>query len=166
MNDPEQDPLLKVCSLLNRHGARYLVAGGHALILHGLVRTTEDVDILIEESDDNFRRVIAALSEMEDHAAAELTPADFIDNVVVKVADEVEVDVSRRAWKLSYAEAAPHAASVVIDGVQVPYLGLGDLIKSKETYREKDRMDLAYLRMLAEGSGRTGQQDKDWRPFS
>ena len=153
--EPVQDPLLKVCSLLNEQEACYLVVGGHALILHGLVRTTEDVDLLVEDSEDNYRRVIAALSQLEDHAAAELTPADFADNAVVKIADEIEVDVSRRAWKLSYAEAIPNAASVVIDGVRVPYAGLGDLIKSKDTYREKDRLDLAQLQRLARERGRT-----------
>ncbi|MDD2240799.1 MAG: hypothetical protein PHI93_09100 [Kiritimatiellae bacterium] len=148
MAAPEQDPLLKVCTLLNRHGARYLVVGGHALILHGMVRTTADVDILVEESDENYRSVIAALSELEDRAAAELVPCDFVDNMVVKIADEVEVDISRRAWKLSYADAIPNALDVMIDGVRVPYVSLGDLIKSKETYREKDRLDVEQLRRL------------------
>lgn len=148
MAAPEQDPLLKVCALLNRHGARYLVVGGHALILHGMVRTTADVDILVEESDENYRSVIAALSELEDRAAAELAPCDFVNNVVVKIADEVEVDISRRAWKLSYADAIPNALDVMIDGVRVPYVSLEDLIKSKETYREKDRLDVEQLRRL------------------
>ena len=161
MIEPPQDPLLKVCSLLNEQKASYLVVGGHALILHGLVRTTEDVDLLVEDSEDNYRRMIAALSRLEDHAAAELTPADFTDNVVVKIADEIEVDVRRRAWKLSYAEAIPNAASVVIDGVRVPYMGLGDLIKSKDTCRDKDRLDLAQLQRLAQERGRTGKWQKE-----
>jgi hypothetical protein len=42
--------------------------------LHGYVRATMDVDILIPEDLENHARVIAALSELEDHAAAELTP--------------------------------------------------------------------------------------------
>lgn len=142
-------PLLRVCSLLNRHGARYLVVGGHACILHGLVRTTEDVDILVEECEENYRRVIAALAEMEDHAAAELTPADIRDHVVVKVADEVEVDVSRRAWSVSYAEAAGGAFIVSAEGVDVPVIGLPDLIRSKQTCRERDAADLAFLKDLA-----------------
>ena len=43
----DHDPLLRVCSLLNKHSAKYLIVGGHACILHGLVRTTEDVDLLV-----------------------------------------------------------------------------------------------------------------------
>lgn len=144
------DPLALVCNLLNRHQAQYLVVGGQACILHGLVRTTEDVDILIAESEENYERVIAALSEMEDHAARELTPADLRDHVVVKVADEVEVDVSRRAWKVSYADAVGSSLSTDIEGVLIPYASLDMLIKSKDTYREQDKADLLKLKQLAE----------------
>lgn len=142
------DPLVRVCSLLNRHGARYVIVGGHACILHGLVRTTEDVDLLVEDNDDNFARVIAALSELEDGAARELTVADLRDNVVVKVADEVEVDISKSAWKVSFADALADIEQVVIDGVTIPYAGLHTLIRTKETYRDVDRTDLARLRQL------------------
>lgn len=150
MSDGTSKPLLRVCSLLNKHGARYLVVGGRALILHGIVRLTEDVDILIEESEDNCARVIAALSELEDHAAAELAPRDLLDNVVVKIADEVEVDVSIRAWKVTYQEAIGDALATIIEGVRIPYLNLEWLIASKETYREQDQVDCHQLRLLKE----------------
>ncbi len=125
-----------------------MIIGGHACILHGLVRTTEDVDILVDDFEDNYRRIIAALSELEDGAARELTPQDFQENVVVKIADEVEVDVSRQAWKVSYADARNSICYTEIDGVRIPYAGLRSLIASKETYREQDRADLLRLRAL------------------
>lgn len=143
-----EDPLARVCDLLNREGARYVVVGGQAGILHGLVRTTEDVDLLIEESDENYARVIRALSNLADGAAAELTPDDLRDNVVVKVADEVEVDISRRAWTVDYVEAARDALAVDIEGVRIPYASLPALIRSKSTYREQDRADLVRLEAL------------------
>lgn len=146
----EVDPLVRVCSLLNKHGARYLVIGGHACILHGLVRTTEDVDLLIEDAEENFRKVIAALSELEDGAAAELTPKDLAENVVVKIADEVEVDVSRIAWKVSFIDAIVSAIQTEIEGVKIPYVDLKTLIATKDTYREQDRADIAHLRRLLE----------------
>lgn len=140
--------LLSVCSLLNKHGARYLVIGGYACILHGLVRTTEDVDILVEESPENYLKVRDALAELPDHAAKDLTIEDFADNVVIKVADAVEVDVSRRAWKVDYASAAGSAKRRTIEGIEVPYLGISDLILSKQTYREKDVADRVQLERL------------------
>ncbi len=138
-------PLLKVCRLLNQAGARYLIIGGQACILHGLVRTTEDVDILIPVDEENGLRVIEGLSALADGAAKELKPRDFIENVVVKIADEVEVDVSTHAWKVTFDEASPLACNVEIDGVAIPFLGLDSLIASKETYREQDVADLQRL---------------------
>jgi hypothetical protein len=144
----DNDPLLRVCSLLNKHSAKYLIIGGHACILHGLVRTTEDVDILVEGSVENLAKVITALSEMEDGAAKELTPRDLLENVIVKIADEVEVDVSRSAWRISYEDAIGSALRVEIDGVNVPYVDLKTLIATKETPREQDRADVERLKCL------------------
>ena len=145
-----KNPLHLVCWLLNRENARYIVVGAQACILHGMVRSTEDVDILIEESEENYPRVIAALAGMADHAAAELTPADLRDNVVLKIADEVEVDVCRRAWKVSYADAIGSVQWAEIEGVKIPYASLPMLIASKETYRDQDRVDVLRLRELAQ----------------
>ena len=144
----ETDPLLRVCSLLNKRSAKYLIIGGHACILHGLVRTTEDVDVLVEGSEDNLKKVIVALSEMEDGAARELTPRDLLENVVVKIADEVEVDVSRHAWKISYEDAIGSALHVEIGNVDVPYVDLKTLIATKETPGEQDRADVVRLKRL------------------
>jgi hypothetical protein len=144
----EQAPLLRVCSLLNNHDAQYLIIGARACWLHGYVRATMDVDILVPEDRENHARVIAALSELEDHAASELTPQDLIDNIVVKIADEVEVDVSTRAWKVSYAEAIRTSLKTTIEGVRIPYLDLQTLIKSKSSEREQDKVDVQRLRSL------------------
>lgn len=147
-------PLLRVCELLNEAGAKYLICGAQACILHGLVRTTEDVDILIQPTEENCRLVIEGLSRMADGAARELTPKDILENVVVKIADEVEVDVSTHAWKVSYADAISSAREVVIDGVKVPFLSLDSLIASKETLREQDAIDrLRLLELKRCGSG-------------
>ncbi len=145
---PEHDSLLHVCALLNKHRAKYLIIGAQACILHSYIRTTEDVDILIPEDLENHARVIAALSELEDHAAAELTPQDFVDNVVVKIADEVEVDVSTHAWKICYADAIGTALTATIQGVEVPYLDLKTLIVSKRTHRDQDQVDVQRLLRL------------------
>lgn len=142
------NPLIRVCALLNAAGAEYLVAGAWALILNSVVRATEDVDILIAAHRTNYERVIQALSQLEDRAAAELTPQDFEENVVIKVADEVEVDVSTQAWTVTYAEALPNALEIEVDGVRIPYLSIPDLIRSKETYQDQDKADIERLRHL------------------
>jgi len=99
------DDLLLVCRLLQQHQARYVLVGACACGLHGMIRSTQDVDLLVEPSTENFQRVIDALSELPDGAARELTVKDLEENVVVKIADAVEVDVAKQAWTLSYEEA-------------------------------------------------------------
>jgi predicted nucleotidyltransferase len=140
------ESLVKVCRLLNEEGVRYLIVGGFAVILHQIPRFTHDVDVLVPDDEDNFRHLITALSKLEDGAAAELSPEDLRDNLVVKIADEIEVDVSRRAWVVTYDEALPGALEEVYRGVRVPYIGLNDLIRSKQTHRDKDRIDIQMLR--------------------
>ena len=141
-------PLIQVCRLLNAKNTEYLVVGAWAMILNSVVRATEDVDILVADNRENFQKVIDALSLLADGAARELTPKDFEENVVIKIADEVEVDVSTRAWTVTYAEAAPNALKIMVDGVAVPYLSLPDLIRSKQTQRDQDRIDVETLRRL------------------
>src|ERR1043166_2083967 len=43
--------------------ARFLVVGAHALAKHGYPRATVDIDIWIDASEDNARRVWRALAE-------------------------------------------------------------------------------------------------------
>jgi hypothetical protein len=113
--------------------------------LHGYVRATVDVDILVPEDLRNHELIIAALSELEDRAAAELIPQDFVENVVVKIADEVEVDVSTRAWTVTYDAGVTTALSALVEGVVIPYVDRRTLIASKQTYRDQDRVDIQRL---------------------
>jgi len=49
-------PLVRVCQLLNEARANYFICGAQACILHGLVRATEDVDILVEATEANCQQ--------------------------------------------------------------------------------------------------------------
>lgn len=90
---PVQDDLVSLCRELNARGAKYLVVGGMAVNVHGYLRATEDIDILLEGSPDNQQRVCAALEYLPDRAILELEGADLRDYVVVRVADEIVVDL-------------------------------------------------------------------------
>lgn len=45
-------------------GIRYAVAGGVALVLHGVVRLTADLDLIIELTSDNISRFIAVMNDL------------------------------------------------------------------------------------------------------
>src|SRR5947199_210949 len=97
----------QVCEALNRSGAKYLVIGGVACILHGYARTTEDVDILIERTEANAGRVLAALARVGYGFASEWAPAEILKRPITVIGDDPAVDVFTVAWKVKYEQAAP-----------------------------------------------------------
>lgn len=153
---PTSEDFLKVCRLLNEAGARYIVMGGWAIIHQGFGRTTEDIDILVECTPENFERVRTGLSGLPDGAAKELTFADVSECLVVRVADEVVVDVMRLACGVDYAVAAPDIEWREVDGLCIPFANAQLLWKTKQTYRAKDELDRDFLRtLLAQRGGDT-----------
>ena len=49
--------------LLNKHDVRYCIIGAFALAFHARPRYTKDIDVLIEATIENARRLLAALDE-------------------------------------------------------------------------------------------------------
>jgi Nucleotidyl transferase of unknown function (DUF2204) len=142
---PRVADLARICRALNAAGARYLLIGGFAVIAHGAGRTTLDIDLLVDDSPENVARVTEALGVLEDHAARDVRPDDVKNYVVVRVADEVVVDIMGRAGGLNYADAIVDAETFQIQGVDVPIASKRTLIRMKNTVRPSDRADREYL---------------------
>jgi hypothetical protein len=137
--------VLRVCGLLNRHRVRYLLAGGVAANLHGSVRATRDVDILVPRDARNMARLVAALGELPYRLAQELDPDEIVHNPVTIVGDDPRVDILTVAWTVTFGEAYPRRLVRRVQGIRVPYLALNDLIASKQTGRATDLADLEVL---------------------
>jgi hypothetical protein len=148
---PEQADLVTLCRELNARGARYIVVGGMAIIQQGFVRATEDIDLLIEKSQENQERVRMALETLPDKAVREMTPTDLENYLVVRVLDEIVIDLMLKTCGIAYEEATSEIERVVIDGVEIPFASAPLLWKMKQTVREKDELDRQFLRMKLEG---------------
>lgn len=131
-----------------------MLAGGVAANLHGVVRSTKDVDILVPRDRANMQRLLDALSKLPNGVARELDVDDVIDKPIVIVGDDPRVDVLTVAWDLRYDEAKSSAVVRTIEGVTVPYLSLKDLIRSKRTGRHQDLADIEILQGLDAGEPR------------
>jgi len=124
---------------------RYLLAGGVAANLHGSVRATKDVDILVPRDARNTARLLDALADLPYGVARELDPADVARAPITIVGDDPRVDILTVAWTVSFEEAWPRRLVRRIGGVRVPYLSRQDLIASKQTGRPADLADLEVL---------------------
>ena len=134
-----------VCGALNEAGANYLVVGGIACILHGYARATSDVDILIERTPENARRVLAGLSRVGYGFARDWAPEEILAHPITVVGDDPAVDIFTVAWSVKYTQAAPRASTVDVEGVRVPLVSIDDLIASKRTGRLQDAADIEVL---------------------
>jgi len=137
--------VLRVCRLLNRGRVRYLLAGGVAANLHGSVRATRDVDLLVPPNPRNMARLLDALGELPFGVARELDAADIATRAITIIGDDPRVDVLTVAWSVTFAQAWPRRIVRRIAGVRVPYLGREDLIASKRTGRASDIADIEQL---------------------
>ena len=156
---PEREDLISLCRELNARGARYVVIGGFAMILAGLPRTTGDVDLIIDVSLENEAKVFAALATLPDRAVLELKPGEVSEYTVVRVCDDITVDLMALASGIDYAEAATSVVMREIEGVVIPFASPELLWRMKSrTHREKDQMDIAFLRHWFASEGRTPPQ--------
>lgn len=142
------EDLVSICRDLNQRGARYVVVGGIAMIQHGFVRATEDIDLLIATTRENERKVIESLGKLPDHAALELTPGDIDRYEVVRVADEVVVDLMKAACGVTYEQAESGIQEIEVQGVSIPFASIELMKTLKQGIRPKDRMDLDFLNSL------------------
>lgn len=145
---PTLTDLLTLCSALNAQGAKYAVIGGMAMIQAGFVRGTEDIDLLIDASAGNQAAVRRALEVLPDKAVRELRDGDLERYVVVRIADEIVVDLLLSAGGIAYPEAEPELLTAVLNGVPIPFASPQLLLRMKQTGREKDALDLLFLRNL------------------
>jgi hypothetical protein len=136
---------VQVCRALNGAGARYLVIGGIACILHGHVRSTTDLDILIERTLDNAERVLAGLAETGYGFAREWSGRELVARPITVIGDDPAVDVFTVAWSVSYESAVVRSGSVEVEGVTIPLIGLDDLIATNRTGRLQDAADIEVL---------------------
>lgn len=122
-----------------------MLIGGFAVLAHGAGRFTKDIDLLIDDAPANVALVKRALGVLADNAAAEVADTDVREFEVVRVVDEVIVDLMGRACGLSYADVAADKESIDLGGVVVPVASPATLIRTKNTCRPQDAMDRAFL---------------------
>ena len=131
--------------------ARFLVIGGYAVGVHGHPRATKDLDLWIDRTEPNARRVLSALTRFGAPLAG-LTVSDLVDPEVVfqiGVAPN-RVDFLSAIPGPSFSSCYRRRHEVVIGGIVAPVIGRADLIANKRaTGRLQDLADVEALEAIA-----------------
>lgn len=136
----------------------FVVIGGLAVLTHGHVRATIDLDICYARSPENLARIERALAPI--HPRLRGAPADlpfFFDRQTLRnglnftlVTDEGEIDLLGEVTGIGgYGDMALQAEEITAYDVTFKLMSLDDLIRSKAAAgRAKDLLDLEALRTL------------------
>lgn len=152
---PELEDLVALCKALNAEGVRYVLIGGFAVILHGFVRATKDIDLLVDASPANVQRLKRAMAVLPDNAISLIADDEVEKYRVVRIADEIVVDLLMDACGIDYARAADGGIEIIdLNGVPIPLARKELLIETKQTVRPSDAADVQFLKMrIAAGDG-------------
>ncbi len=136
---------------LERERVEYVLVGGLALLVHGLGRTTEDIDLFVAPGEENTARLRAALSAVfHDPEIAEISAEDLAGEYgVVRYgppAHDFLIDLLVRIGEMfRYSDLEWERKD--FDGVSVRVATPLTLFRMKRgTARELDRADAEQLR--------------------
>ena len=153
----------QIVEVLNNAHVRYVVAGGLAVIAHGYLRLTMDIDLVIDLERDNLLRGLNTLEKVGYKPRLPVTNEQFANaqtregwikekNMMVfplwnpSEANGMLVDIFVKC-PFDFADEYAKAKWMEIEGgPQVPFVGLDCLLRMKEiAARPKDLVDIEYL---------------------
>lgn len=132
---------------LNHAGVRYVLIGGIALIRHGVIRATRDVDAILAPEPENLERLSALIVEWAaTRPDGSPVPQDAVapGRTIHLATPHGELDLlAERLPPLSFAELFARGEIRRVDGVEAPICSLADLVALKRIAgRERDLVDL------------------------
>lgn len=150
---------------LNEARVRYLVAGGLAVVAHGYLRTTRDLDLFVQLEENNLRRAIPAMESLGYLPTLPVAFASFADEerrsawVREKGARVFElfseehrtVGIDLFVEEPFPFDSARDRAEVqeLAPGVEVPFVSLDDLVAMKRAAgRPQDLIDIDQLERI------------------
>lgn len=147
-----RDELLRVLRAFQDQDLEYVLIGATAMGFHGLVRATEDVDLLIRPTPENVERLRRALQETysDDPSVQDIRTEDLLgDYPAVRyypVGGELFFDILTRLGDAARYETVESEIREV-EGVRVRIATPQALYRlKKDTVRAIDRQDAAALR--------------------
>lgn len=144
-NDDFQDFI----NALNKAEVKYVLVGGYSVIYHGFPRTTGDLDIFVEVSSDNYKKLCDAF-HLFHLPTFDMTENNFLHNNKLTVFSfgraPVSIEILKEISGITFEEVYKNCLSVNFEGLNLRIINLSDLRKNKAASRRpKDLNDLENL---------------------
>ena len=131
-----------------QHEVRYVVIGGIAAVLYGVPRATFDLDILIEATPENTRRLLDALLDAGMGTASLTNVDEILSNEITIFKDRVRIDVQTSTPGLRFQDAWKRRKTMEYQGQSFYVASRKDLISPKRAAgRDVDLEDVRLLEL-------------------
>lgn len=156
------DDFDRIVASLNKHGVDFMIIGGYAVIFHGYIRATKDLDIFIRRTPENSRRTVVALEEIG-FACPDLKPEIFMAGKGITFGEPpLRVDVLGDIRGVAFDPAWSRRQTSRFGPNEANYIGLDDLITNKECVGRPQ--DLADAQKLSLARDKGSQEAKGGQP--
>ncbi len=136
---------------LNQNEVAYLLVGGYAVNIYGYRRSTGDLDIWVNPTEDNYHHLIKAFNhfglpkdaiKLEDFLGLSSQNYDVFTFGVSPVA----IDILTQCKGLQFTEAYNRSEVMDVEGINIRLIHLKDLINAKKAVgRNRDIDDIQHL---------------------
>jgi hypothetical protein len=138
----------EILQILLKNRVKFLIVGAYAMAAYGYPRATGDLDIWIEATSENSKRIYKSILEFG-APLLEIEKETFAEKGIVfqiGVAPR-RIDIITHIDGVEFNGAYQNKKVLKIEDLRVPFLSKANLIENKKsTGREKDRLDIKYLR--------------------
>jgi len=157
----------KLFSSLNQVTVRYMVAGGIAVNLYGIERTTADIDLVVELEKENLLKFIKVVEKLRLRPKIPVKLSDFVDP------KKRELWIKEKGMKVfslydpknpfflidifteipfNFDEVYRQRNRIRFENIVIPVVPIKKLIAMKEEAdRPQDRADVFYLKKIMNG---------------
>lgn len=139
--------LREFVALLNALDVRYLIVGAFAVAYHGYPRFTGDIDIFVERSQENARRLLDVIKQFG-FGDLNISAQDFLneDQVIQLGVAPSRIDILTFLSGVNFRDAWATRTFGELDGLTVPFISKELLKRNKEASgRSQDLADLEHL---------------------
>ena len=138
---------LHFIKLCNQQEVKYLIIGGYAVGFHGHPRMTKDLDVCIETTEENAKKMVVVIHEFGFKSLG-LTKDDFTrKNFISQLGYDLNrIDIINGIDEIAFADAWKEKMVITIEDVPVNFVSLEHLILLKKMAgRPQDLADLHKL---------------------
>ena len=132
--------------LLDNHEVEYLLVGGYAVILHGYARSTGDMDLWVNQTNENYNKLKLVYTNF---GAPIFSKEDFESDTFDVWSIGLEprkIEILTKVSGLEFKESKKNCIYLNFEKFKIPYIDFEDLMKNKmATGRLKDLADVEQL---------------------